>query len=330
MSIVDGLPHPFCPRTDPATLDELRELLIQTLDARSSQLDFAERSWVAEYGALAGICLLLGDYDLAENQVGQAIKLASEGARPSHLGYYKCIQGAAQCALGKYEIGCENFDSAEAIFSQAGDALGVAWTQHLLAREYHTDNGTHLEALNQLNLALPVFRTHGVYHGLIENLLTQTANLIAIGDMRRATDILRQTEAQINERDQCWFLPELSLLQAKIALAENRAATAARHAYHGLSQIGNCGDLRMLSALYLVLGISLESDRAHIVNARDALQRAVNVGRGRARRIDLARGLRALGMHLKHYSQRMTGRARGSGFLFEAEHLFAEIGVHPP
>src|SRR5262249_14431966 len=134
----------------------------------------------------------------------------------------------------------------------------------------------------------------------------------------------------IAEGKHYFYRSEAYLLKTQLAFAEGNFKLAYKHACAGLGAVGDLGDVRVLASLYRLLAILLERDRNRVDDAHDALERSIVVGRERARRLDLALALRQCGLHLKRFANRPTLRARGSGFLFEAERLFAEMGIPAP
>jgi tetratricopeptide (TPR) repeat protein len=280
-----------------------------------------------EYGNLAGIAYVLGDGPAALSYIRLALQ-EDEGAPQSELhGYLLNILGASLCYLGQYQAGREAFEQAAALFTANEDALGLAWQQHLYARELARDHRDYAQAYVQLNAALPVLRTRAHAQITIENQLTQTDCMIQQGEIRRAREALQQIEGILNDQKCFWYRPELYLLRAQVAMQEGNFKRAWHECYTGLGHIGDQGDLRMLAALYLALGHALEHDRSRVDDARDALGRAIEAGRTRARHLHLALALRQMGLHLRRFSNRSTTRARGSGFMFEADKLFHEMGL---
>jgi tetratricopeptide (TPR) repeat protein len=280
-----------------------------------------------EHGNLAGIAYVLGDGVAALSYIRLALQ-EDEANRQSELrGYFLNILGAASCYLGQYQAGREAFEQAAALFTANNDALGLAWQQHFYARELARDFRDYAQAYTQLNAALPVLRTRAHAQIAIENQLAQIDCMIQQGEIRRAKEGLQQIEGILNDQKCFWYRPELYLLRAQIATQEGNYKHAWQECYAGLGHIGDQGDLRMLAALYLTLGYALEHDRNRIDDARDALGRAIEAGRTRARHLHLALALRQMGLHLRRFSNRSTTRARGSGFLFEADKLFHEMNL---
>jgi tetratricopeptide (TPR) repeat protein len=290
--------------------------------AEGTQSDLA---W--EYGNLAGIAYVLGDGTAALSHIRLALQEAEALGQSELRGYFLNILGASLCYLGQYQAGREAFQQAVALFTANGDALGLAWQQHLYARELARDHRDYAQAYTQLNAALPVLRARAHAQITIENQLTQTDCMIQQGEIRRAKEGLQQIEGILNDQKSLWYRPELYLLRAQVATQEGNFKRAWQECYTGLGHIGDQGDLRMLAALYLALGHVLEHDRNRIDDARDALGRAIEAGRTRARHLHLALALRHMGLHLRRFSNRPTTRARGSGFLFEADKLFHEMGL---
>lgn len=316
----DELIAPYRPFTALGQLQMLREK-VEVAPAEKPK-DFGKQS-----GELAGIDFLLGDEAAAYMEIQAAIRVAQEDGDVQILGYLLTTLGAIACYRGNYAAGAEAFQGADAFFTRIGDTLGMAWRQHFYAREYLRYRGNYTEALGQLSAAQTVLRGSGNPSGLIENMLTMADCCTALGDTRRAIELLRGAEALRDEHKCDWYSPEICLIRARVALANEDYEHVYHHSYNGLRLVGASGDVRILAPLYLTLAAALQTERARLLDARDALSRAVAASRGRARRVDLALSLLQLGQHLRRYSNRLTTRARGSGFLFEAHSLFKEMGL---
>lgn len=325
MPFVTELTIPFQPATDPAELEVRRETRqaeqTATLNGAAA-LDL--------HCELSGLHWALGEGALALETLQRALRLASESNALEWIGYLMSLQGAALCYVGQYQAAYEIFTQAELIFKRSNDGLGVAWQQHLMAREYHLDQGNYSLAQRYLMAAMPVFRSGGIWHAYAENLLTQAHAALNLGELRRAADLMKQADGLITERELAWYASEYYWLRARIALAEGTPKAATKYCYSGLNAISNGGDLRVLSPLYFTLGIALETDRSQQAAAQDAFDRALQTARIRARRLHVAQAFHAAGLHLKRYSQRMTVRARGSGYLFEADRLYKALGLPMP
>jgi tetratricopeptide (TPR) repeat protein len=318
--MLNELIAPYRPFTALGQLQALREKI--EITPAEDPKDFSRRS-----GELAGIDFLLGDESEAYTEIQAAIRTAQEGGDIQILGYLLTTLGAIACYRGSYGAGLEAFRGAEAFFTRVGDTLGMAWKQHFYAREYLRYWGNYPEALSQLSAAQAILRGAGNPSGLIENMLTVADCCTVLGDTRRAIELLRGAEALRDEHKCDWYSPEICLVRARVALAHENYEQVYHHSYNGLRLVGASGDVRTLAPLYLTLAAALQTERSRLLDARDALSRAVAAGRSRARRVDLALALLQLGQHLRRYSNRLTTRARGSGFLFEAHSLFKEMGL---
>lgn len=319
------LPIPYRAFANPAELEELR------LEAESALKKGNDAIILDVRTELAGVYILLGDGIAAIDHAREAlnVSVAANGVHPEMLNvnYAALTLGAAHCHNGNYEAGQSAFAQAEAGFAHLGDTLGVAWYQHIYAREYLRDRGDYAQALNLLGTALAVLRTRAMPAAVIENLLTQADCMINLGEARRAKEVLKQAEDMVAHYKNTWYRPEAALLRANMYMREINFRQAWVHCYAGLGAAGNGGDLRMLTPLYTVLGTALENDHDKVDDARDALERAISAGRTRARGLFLALALRQMGLHLKRFSNRPTARARGSGFLFEADKMFQQMGL---
>lgn len=315
---------PYRPVPSLHQLEALRQQTEQSLEALRPQ-DQERRAW--ELGNLAGVAFALGDGMAAVINVQEAIRAAQESGQVTLRGYLLNTLGAALCYEGNYAEAIKAFEAAESIFFRTSDSLGSAWNHHMRAREYLRDARTFGDALRQLDLALPVLRSRGNPEVIIENYLTRVACLIQINDLRHARDLIYQVEGMIMESKCFWYRPEMYVLRAELSTRENDVRVAWQQCYTGLGSVSDHGDLRLLPLLYLTLATALEHDKTRLEDARDALERAINAGRARGRKLHLALALRKMGQHLKRFSVRPTVRARGSGFLFEASQLLREMNV---
>ncbi|MCS6872737.1 MAG: hypothetical protein RML95_14565 [Anaerolineae bacterium] len=325
MSSVTELTIPFRLPTDPATLEMRRETLITGQVASLNSNLIFER-----HCELAGLHWALGEPEAALENLGRALRWANENNMVEPIGYLLSLQSATLCYIGQYAAAHELFIQAEAILRRSDDELGVAWAQHLMAREYHLDLDNFMQTLRQAAAVAPVFRAHSIWHAYAESLLAQANAALGLGELRRATEALRQADGLITERNLAWLIPEAHWLRGRIALAEGAPRLAARHCYSGLNAINSGGDLRMLVPIYVTLGKALELDRSQLSAAQDAFERALMASKGRARSLHVAQAYHAAGLHLRRYSQRLTVRARASGYLYEAERRYKVLDLPMP
>lgn len=320
MPLVTDLTIPFQPATDPAELETRCELL--SADSKDSEV-------FERHCELAGLYWALGECENALDNLQKALHLAQQNNQRDSIGYLLSLQSAALCYIGQYAAAHALFVQTETLFKRQNDESGVAWQQHLMAREYHLDLGNFTVAQHQAAQAGAFFRANNLWHAYAESLLTQAHCALGSGEPRRAADFLKQAEGLITERALKWLAPEYHWLRARTALAEGAPRLAAKHCYSALNAVNNGGDVRLLTALYVTLGKALEPDRSQQAAAQDAFERAV-AARERARCLHVAQAYHAIGLHLKRYSQRMTARARGSGYLFEAERRYKALGLPVP
>ncbi|MBO9309085.1 MAG: hypothetical protein J7551_04800 [Chloroflexi bacterium] len=320
MPLVTDLTIPFQPAAEPAELETRRTLL---------SADSRDEAAFERYCELSGLHWALGEPEDALASLQKALHLARQNDLTDSVGYLSSLQGAALCYIGQYAAAHALFAQAEALFRRQNNGLGIAWQQHLMAREYHLDLGNFAAAQRAAAETGSLFRAHSLWHAYAESLLTQAHSALGSGAPRRAADFLRQAEGLIAERDLKWLAPEYHWLRAQTALAEGTPRLAAEHCYSALNAVSNGGDVRLLTALYVTLGKALETDRSQQPAAQDALERAL-AARERARCLHAAQAYLALGLHLKRYSRHMTMRARGSGYLFEAEQRYKALGLSMP
>ncbi|PJF37158.1 MAG: hypothetical protein CUN49_01700 [Candidatus Thermofonsia Clade 1 bacterium] len=322
MPAVTEVTIPFQPARNPAELEtRLEALKAEQVAALNGDLGFEARC------ELAGLHWALGEAENALENLQKALHLANQNDWIEPVGYLLSLKSAALCYIGQYAAAHELFVQAEAFFKRHNDECGVAWQQHLMAREYHLDMGNFAVAQRQATAAGAFFRARNVWHAYVESLLTQARAALGLAQPRHAAELLRQADGLIAERALTWFAPEYHWLRAEVALAEGTPRLAAKHCYNGLNSINYGGDLRPLAVLYMTLGKALEVDRSQLAAAQDAFERALAAARDRARSLHVAQAYQAAGLCLKRYSNLMTVRARGSGYLFEAERRFKALGL---
>jgi tetratricopeptide (TPR) repeat protein len=320
MPLVTDLTIPFQPAAEPAELETRRALL---------SADSKDDAAFERHCELAGLHWALGESENALASLQKALHLAHQNSLTDSVGYLLSLQSAALCYIGQYAAAHALFAQTESLFRRQNDELGVAWQQHLMAREYYLDLGNFAAAQRAAAQASSFFRANNLWHAYAESLLTQAHSALGAGEPRRAADFLKQAEGLIAERNLKWLAPEYHWLRARTALAEGTPRLAARHCHNALNAVNNGGDVRLLTALYVTLGKALEPDRSQQADAQDAFERAL-AARERARCLHVAQAYLAIGLHLKRYSQRMTMRARGSGYLFEAERRYKALGLPMP
>jgi tetratricopeptide (TPR) repeat protein len=320
MPSVTDLTIPFQPAADPAELETRRALL---------SADVKDDAAFERYCELSGLHWALGESENALASLQKALHLAQQNNLTDSIGYLLSLQSAALCHIGQYAAAHALFAQTESLFRHQNDELGVAWQQHLMAHEYHLDLGNFAAAQRAAAQVSGFFRANNLWHAYAESLLVQAHSALGMGEPSRAADLLKQAEGLITGRDVKWLAPEYHWLRARTALAEGAPRLAVKHCHNALNAVSNGGDVRLLTALYVTLGKALEPDRSQQADARDAFERAL-AARERARRLHVAQACLAIGLHLKRYSQRMTMRARGSGYLYEAERRYRALGLPMP
>jgi tetratricopeptide (TPR) repeat protein len=286
-----------------------------------------QRQLAATLGHLAVVDFYLGDGDNALHEAREAVQIACDTQIMPLSAYLLCTLGEILCYVGKYRAASEAFGDAWMIFTQADDALGMAWWKYAYGREYARAMGCFDMTIEQLEAALPILRGRVSPQAVIETLLTLADCYVHYGNLPRAAQMLHEADSLIAEGKRYWYRPEAYLVKAELAVAECDFDKARAHAYAGLGAAGMSGDLRILTALYRVLAFLLERVPQHVDDAYDALMRATSIGRTRASRLDLALALQQAGLHLRRFANRATSRARGAGFLFEADRLFRDMGL---
>ncbi|MCC6976187.1 MAG: hypothetical protein IT322_19435 [Anaerolineae bacterium] len=278
-----------------------------------------------ETARLSGIHFILGEGLAASEQADRALGAAQALNKSDLLPYWLCLKAAILGYQGRYQESEKAFAQAEKLFNAAGDPMGNALRGHLFAREYLRDQRQFAKAFEYLSVAFQVLRAKAPPALLIENLLTQADCLIHQAELRRTREVLSQAETMINDQRSGWYKPELLICKSNLALIEGDTRNAIKFCREGLGLIGDTGDLRTLSALYLTLGAALERNKAREDDIRDALERAITTARARSRKLHLALSIRQMGLHLRRNNIRSTVRAKGGGYLFEAEQMLNEM-----
>ncbi len=187
-------------------------------------------------------------------------------------------------------------------------------------------------ALTKIDKALPVFQNEKWAHHEATARLIQAELYIRTGREAEAQTILDQVDAQLKAANIHWLRPEWWALKARLAIAQGDPGTAEKAARRGLGATDDRGDMQSLPTLYRTLAAALERGRIHtgIDDARDARHRSVTAAQTCGARLELARALHEIGLHYKLFANRPTLRARGSGYLYEADKHFQAMGIPSP
>ncbi len=281
-------------------------------------------------GTLAMIEYYMGDGNTAFTLIREAVDKACELNLAPLSGYYLCTLGMICCHLGKYQEGQSAFEQAHVVFAEREDDLGNAWWNYVQARAYDRDCGQHEQAIERLELAQSMLKEKVSCQPMIEILLALADCYLHTGKLDRAGELIVEADEKINVEKCFWYRPESYLLKAQISLEKDTTKQALRQIYSGLAVAGDQGDLRILAPLYRLLASVLEQDRNRLEDAFDSLERGMAAGRVQGRFLDLALTYRQAGMHLKRFSNRPTLRARGSGYLFEADRMIKQMRIPVP
>jgi len=159
--------------------------------------------------------------------------------------------------------------------------------------------------------------------GLVE-VLTRAELLID------AQVLLNKLDEDMKLSQHQWFRPDWWARQAHVLWAQGLREAVAKAARRGLGAVTDYGSSRALSELYRLLALTMGSTPPEIENAQDARQRAVEAARAYSSRLELGRALFTIGLHTKLFATRATDRARGSGFIYEAEQLYRQMDMPIP
>jgi tetratricopeptide (TPR) repeat protein len=306
------------PPTTTGLLDALRTLEMTATDLRDPAQPEALAHTLVRIGKIR---LLLGE---TENLV-ETLQEAEMILGPSTEMHVDI--GCALCYQGYYTRGKFRLEQAYKRNPTSEMLQGMFYA--VLGAVYSRDQGKYVDAAAQLRASLAALMPEQIY--------IRTAVLIALADVAvaqsngaLAQDWLDQSDESIKKNKVFWYQPAFFAAKARLALLNGNAGEAIRYAQQGLGAVDERGDLRTLPTLYRMLAHGLESKPDRIDDARDARMRAVASARTRARRVELARALQEMGWHFQRFYRRSTQRARGAGFLFEAEQLYRDLGIQVP
>ncbi|MCZ7547189.1 MAG: tetratricopeptide repeat protein [Anaerolineae bacterium] len=272
-----------------------------------------------------------GEADRAIAAYNEAIDIFRAIDARVMLGY--ALSGMCQvlCFAGQYGPARLHIDEAERIFAENDDEFGPFWCMSARGRDLERDLGACDAARDHLQTVVVSLGQTSYTDETLYALLALADVQVRLGALDVAEATLAEAGALIQTAQAHWFLPEHELVTGQLAMARDDPAAALDSARRALAAVGVNGDPRTLPAIYRLLARALQetgADDADMVH--DALERSVAAARGRARKLDLALSLRALGQFLKQRADRPTNQARGSGYLFEADLLFSEMGIEPP
>jgi tetratricopeptide (TPR) repeat protein len=235
--------------------------------------------------------------------------------------------GCALCYTGYYQRGKNRMEQAYKRNPTNEMTRGLFYAAMGLL--YYRDLRRLDDAFSQLNYAIETLQD--------QQLQTRAAVMIGLADVNIQRGQLDQAQTWLEKADEhlkkhkiYWHRPNYFATAARLALAQKEIATAIKLTRKGLGAVDDRGDLRALPLLYRTLASGLEHNPELADDARDARQRSVVAARARASRVELAYALYELGQHFKLNYRRTTQRARGAGFLYEAEQIFRETGIPVP
>jgi tetratricopeptide (TPR) repeat protein len=283
-----------------------------------------------ELATLAVIEFYRGNAKTAQGMIREAVEKACEVGQIVLSAYFLCTEAAITSYLGQYQAAESAFEQAHVIFAQHEDEFGRVWWNYIHAREYARDCCQYEQAIERLEAARSTLQTKAVAQPIIEMLLALADSYTNIGKLEIANQLIIEADEKIAEAKCFWYRPESCLIKTQISLLTGNTTQALRQVYSGLGVAGDQGDLRILTGLYRLLAAILELERSRAEDAFDALERGMAAGRVQGRCIELAMALRQAGLHLKRFANRPTLRARGSGFLFEADRMFNEMHIPLP
>jgi len=228
---------------------------------------------------------------------------------------------------------CGQYTQARATFAQAQteDVRDAALAQIGLA-QCLLDIGQWDTALATVEAATPQLTQGKIAHYVLIAQFIKAELYIRLGRNSDAHSALDQLDVHLTTAKLQWFRPEWWALKARLSMVKGDARAAEKAARLGLGAVDDRGDGQTLSALYCTLAAALERDRTgnNLDDARDARHRALVAAQNRGPQIEIARTLYGIGLHYKLYASLPTRRARGSGYLYEADKLYQSMGVAMP
>jgi tetratricopeptide (TPR) repeat protein len=236
-------------------------------------------------------------------------------------------------SLGWAQRLCGQYNLAHATFTQAQtEAVREAALAQIGLAQCALDTDQWAAALTIVEAATPQLNQANVAHYVLIAQFIKAELYIRLGQDADAYGALDQLDVHLTTAKLQWFRPEWWALKARLALAKGDSRAAEKAARLGLGAVDDRGDGQMLPTLYRTLAATLERDRtgSNIDDARDARHRSLVAAQNRGPQIEIARSLFEVGLHYKLYASLPTRRARGSGYLYEADKLYQAMGVTMP
>ncbi len=316
--------------------------LIEARDALKEALarvrPTGDKQRIADYLAQLGqIYFRRGEGTLAVETYQEAVVLlrvlverATDRIMPARLGDALRELSRAFCFEGQYEAAEPCIEEALELFERNNDDVGLARCMATWGRELERDLGRYPEARAHLQAALEELGSSTFVDDTVEAMLALADVQMHMDDLDTAADTLQMARTWIEMEGAWWFWPEYCLVSGHMAMMQSDYTAAVDAAQKGLARISARGDARTLPGIYLLLARALQGGCPGKVAAiHDAFERSMRAARGRARMRDRAISLIAFGRYLRRKGAR-TSRARGTGFLFEADALFNTMGLTPP
>ncbi len=317
-SLLPPLPGRATAPTTTRLFDALREAETAANAARAENNNEKLGALLQHAGAIR---LILGETNKLVDVFQEAEMLAGSSTM-LHLEI-----GYALCYMGYYLRGKNRLEQAYKRNPTNEMSRGLFYASMGLL--YYRDLARPEEMFSQLNYAIETLQD--------QQLHTRAAVLIGLaevttlrGQFEAAQDWLQKADEHMKKYKIFWHRPFYYAVAARLALAKKEFKDVINLTRKGLGAVDDRGDLRLLPILYRTMASGLENNPDLVDDARDARQRSVVAARARASRVELAHALYELGQHFKLNYRRTTQRARGAGYLYEAEQIFRETGTPVP
>ncbi len=263
--------------------------------------------------------LTLGLRQVAETALTEALALTQRPEIQRSLGWALRLTGQYPLARAAFEKVSQAANPESALA-----ALGIAYCER--------DNGQWISVPDAIDAIMPQLKQEKTAHYAIMAHFIRAETFVRLDRASDAYGALDQLDVQLTKAKLAWFRPEWWALKSRLALGKGDVRAAEKSSRQGLGAVDDRGDGQLLPTLYRTLAAALERERtgSGFDDARDARHRSLVAAQNRGPQIEVARCLFELGMHYKLFASMSTRRARGSGYLYEADKLYQSMGIALP
>lgn len=217
---------------------------------------------------------LAGSYEVAIEEMEEALKLASDAGR-WHLSIQHYNLGLAREAAGQTKAARDHYQTSMDISASLGDDLGVAYANQALGLlQYYT--GDYEPAMQRYMEALPAFVEDKIWPMEAWMYIGIAETLILRGKADEAPNWIDRAQELINELDDIDLEANLAYIQAQLATAQDKHEQALSY-YQDYAQLDRERQLRDSQSSVQQVLKDVEAREKQALSERDEARTAYDI-----------------------------------------------------